>query len=371
MSQEVARRIRHAIRERGPITFAEFMQHALYGQGGFYERPPVGTEGHFVTSPHVHPVFSRLVGAALEELWIELGRPLPFRVVEVGAGDGTLARELVRGFARGGIDVSYGAVEISAGARAALSAIAGVRVSASLGEVEPIDGGAILANELLDNLPFRRVRRRDHLVEARVGLDGERLVEVETPCPDELAGLVPGLQPGEEAVIPVGALAFVDELADRLVRGYALVIDYGASESPAGAVHGYRAHRVLGDVLDDPGGADITAGVNLGLVVHRADERGLAHFLPVPQWAALVALGFEGWAQAELDRQTELLETGHGLEAVRAWEGRGRARLLVDPGALGGLRWLLLSTQGLPEPPWLERARAVGTDRPSSAVGTE
>ena len=61
MSEQVAEVIRDAIRDHGPITFAEFMQHALYGPGGFYEDPPVGTHGDFVTSPHVHPVFGALV----------------------------------------------------------------------------------------------------------------------------------------------------------------------------------------------------------------------------------------------------------------------------------------------------------------------
>lgn len=359
MSDEVAERIRAAIRERGPITFAEFMQHALYGPGGFYERPPVGSGGHFVTSPHVHPVFSRLVGVALEDLWMALGRPIPFQLVEVGAGDGTLARELVAGFARAAIDVEYAAVETSPGARETLSRLPGVAVAERIGVTGPLEG-AILANELLDNLPFRRVRDRgDHLVEIRVGMEGERLVEVETTCEEALAELAPRLEPGDEAVIPLGALSFADELAAALVRGYALLIDYGVPEGRAGDVHGYRRHRVLNDVLSDPGEADITAGVDLGLVVRRVGTHGLGHFPPVPQWAALVALGYEEWSAGELARQTDLLAAGHGLEAVRAWEGRGRARLLVDPGALGGLRWLLIATEGLPQPSWLERASAI------------
>jgi len=49
--------IRAAIEARGPITFAEFMDLALYGRGGFYATPPIGPRGDFVTSPHVHPVF--------------------------------------------------------------------------------------------------------------------------------------------------------------------------------------------------------------------------------------------------------------------------------------------------------------------------
>ena len=94
MSEQVAEVIRDAIRDHGPITFAEFMQHALYGPGGFYEDPPVGTHGDFVTSPHVHPVFGALVGTAVADLSACLGDPEPVRIAEVGAGDGTLAMQV-------------------------------------------------------------------------------------------------------------------------------------------------------------------------------------------------------------------------------------------------------------------------------------
>jgi SAM-dependent MidA family methyltransferase len=357
MSEGVAERIRRAIRDRGPITFAEFMAEALYGPGGFYESTPVGDRGHFVTSPHVHPVFSRLVGAAVEELWRALGRSEPLRVVEVGAGDGTLGRELVDGFARAGIALDYAAVEESEGAREALAALE-AHVARSLVELDPLDGGVVLANELLDNLPFRRLRRRgDRLVEVRVGLDREeRLVEVEAPAaPDALDAAVDVAGDGE-IVVPTGAFAFVDELGTWMRRGYALLVDYGAPSGPAGEVHGYRDHRVLSDVLSDPGSVDVTAGVDLGAVSARARASGLDAFGPVRQSAALSALGVEEWMRAELARQGDLLTSDRGTEAVRAWEGRNRARLLVDPAGLGGLWWLLLSTPGLPEPSWLATA---------------
>lgn len=365
MSERVAARIRAAIAERGPITFAEFMEHALYGPGGFYERPPIGPEGHFVTSPHVHPVFADLVRFALLELREALGGPEPFRVLEVGAGDGTLARGILLGLEAAGVTVDYTAVEVSPGARDHLRRLP-VAVAASLAEVPPLDPGVVLANELLDNLPFRRVRRRgDSLLEIRVGLEGDRLVEVETACDPDLARLAPsGLPDGAEAVVPTGALELVGSLARTLVRGYALLIDYGSAGGPAGEVHGYRAHAVLEDVLAEPGSADITAGVDLGLVASRAGELGLCAHGIVPQWRALLALGYERWAEAERARQTQLLTVRRGLEAVRAWEGRSRASLLVEPAALGRLRWLLLSTPGLPTPHWLLQAqeRVAGED---------
>jgi len=363
VSEQVAERIRRLVRQQGPITFADYMEEALYGPGGFYTGTPIGSEGDFVTSPHVHPVFSRLVGIALEELWAALGRPRPFRLVEMGAGDGTLASELVAGFARGGIDVEYTAVELGAEARERLAEIT-PHVATGLADVERLDPGVLIANELLDNLPFRRVRRRgDALVEVRVGLDGDRLVEVEVPGDVELAGTAPDLEDGTESVIPTGAFAFADGLAPALGRGYAVLIDYGSNGPQAGEVHGYRGHRVVEDVLADPGSTDVTAGVDLRALADRAEAAGLVSFGTVSQEAALLALGFEEWMRDELTHQGELLNAGKGSEAARTWGGRHRARMLVDPSGLGRLRWLVLATRDLPEPAWLDRARAAASGR--------
>ena len=92
---EARESIANAIRDHGPITFSEYMALALSGPGGFFERPPIGPDGHFVTSPHVHPVFSELLGRAIVELHDRLDRPAPLRLSEVGAGDGTLAQQLI------------------------------------------------------------------------------------------------------------------------------------------------------------------------------------------------------------------------------------------------------------------------------------
>ena len=84
--------IRRRIAERGPITFAEFMEVALYHPGGGYytsgER--VGASGDFYTSPSVHPAFGALLAVQLFQMWELLGRPAPFTIAEAGAGNGLL-----------------------------------------------------------------------------------------------------------------------------------------------------------------------------------------------------------------------------------------------------------------------------------------
>ncbi len=359
MSAEVAARIRRAIEERGPISFGEFMDLALYGPGGFYDRPPVGRKGHFLTSPHVHPVFAELLLRAVLDLRERLGRPEPLSIVEVGAGDGTLAADLLRLIEeRGGPAVDYLAVERSAGARASLAELP-VRVIERLGDAVHNDATVVIANELLDNLPFRRIRgTMNGVVEIRIDAGRTRFLEVDVPCDETIAELVaeggPSLAPGQDAIVPIGALRFVDELAATLRRGYALLIDYDSPGGRRGEVHGYRDHRVLADVLRDPGSADITAGVDLGAIARRAEARGLRTLGLTSQGDALRALGFAEWNATQRARQGELLTGGAGRRATRVWEGRSRASLLVDPNGLGRLKWVLLATKDLTAPDWIQ-----------------
>jgi SAM-dependent MidA family methyltransferase len=356
MSETPADAIRAAIAEQGPITFAEFMEHALYGPAGFYEQPPVGEEGHFVTSPHLHPVFADLLRFALGELRSGLGDPDPFPIVELGAGDGTLAMQLIEGAREaGGPDLEYGAVERSAGARERLGEL-GLRVAERIEDLPSVDPGCAFANELLDNLPFRRIRGGDvGPVEIRVGVFYDRFVEVEAASDEELLAAVP-VPPdrGREIVVPTGALRLIDEIAMWLRRGYVLFVDYGSEGATAsGAVHGYRSHRVELDVLSEPGSADITAGVDFEAIARRAEQRGLETLGLVSQRDALLALGYERWNEGQLRRQTDALESGRSRDAIGAWESRGVANILVDPMGLGALKWLLLATPGFPAPSWI------------------
>jgi NADH dehydrogenase [ubiquinone] 1 alpha subcomplex assembly factor 7 len=340
-----AEAIARAIHDRGPIPFDEYMDLALYGDDGYYDTPPIGPLGDFVTAPHVHPVFAELLGRAIVDLHGLLGSPARFHVAEIGAGDGTLARELLPHLAQ--LDVRYTAVERSGGAREALARLDGVEVA----DRSTDEAHLVLANELLDNLPFRRFRgTAEGTCEVLVDLEGdrfvERLVRERTVAPE--------LADGEGWVLPTGALAFVDELPTRLARpGAALLIDYAAAGGPGDPVHGYRDHRPVDDLLADPGSTDITAGVDLELLAERAETAGLTAHPPVTQRHALTSLGFDRWIRDELARQTRSLDRRDGIDAVRTWSGRSRATLLVDPTGLGRLQWLLLTTPGVPPPAWV------------------
>jgi SAM-dependent MidA family methyltransferase len=341
------------IRDRGPITFAEFMEAALYHPDhGFYARSPVGEQGHFVTSPHLSPAFGELVARQVAECWDLLGRPEGFTIAELGAGDGTMAKRVLDTLAavpRLG-SARYVALERTPGQRSALQE-EGLATAESLGELGAVH--VVLANEVLDNVPFHRLRERDgDVVEVLVGADGGRLVEVEgEPPPEVLAALDRPLRPGEERPVSPVALRLVEEVARALPRGYAFLFDYGfTAEGPAPPVHAYRGHEVIADVLESPGSRDVTAAVDLDGAAAAARGAGLQVWGPVMQREALLALGYRMWVSGTRARQAEVETAGDHRAALRLYEARQRASILIDEGKLGGLSLLAFASDGLPPP---------------------
>ena len=80
------------------ITFAEYMDLVLYHpQHGYYATHPVniGKQGDFLTSPHWGGYFGELLAEQFLEMWHILQRPNNFTMVEMGAGQGILAEQIL------------------------------------------------------------------------------------------------------------------------------------------------------------------------------------------------------------------------------------------------------------------------------------
>ncbi len=169
--------IRGEIEGSGPIPFERFMELALYGADGFYTRADggsAGRRGDFITSPEVGPLFGAVIARYLDAEWERIGRPDPFTVVDLGAGPGTLARSVLAAAPACRDALRYVAVEVSGPQRERHPE--GVESRAELPEA-PIHG-VVIANELLDNLPFRLVVFDNGWREAFVDVESDgRFVE--------------------------------------------------------------------------------------------------------------------------------------------------------------------------------------------------
>lgn len=333
LQPEIIRRIAEA---GGRITFAEYMDLALYHPAhGFFAQGPVGRGAHFVTSPHVSDVFALCLAEQVRDTASALGRP-PV-VVDLGAGDGLLASRIAALVP----DARVIAVERAQPSRAPDA----VTVVSSLDDVEPFEG-LLVANELLDNVPFHRMRRRGRdIVEVFVGDQDGQLVEVEGP---------PSVDPGPEPDAPEWpvsplAAAMIAVVAAKLQRGHALLFDYGfVAGEPVEPVRGYHRQRLVHDLLAMPGETDITGPVDFDAVAMAARAYGLTAHGPVSQRVALHNLGYRRALEALRREQAAAESAGEHRRAIELFGARNEAAILVEQNGLGGLKVLGLSTPGMP-----------------------
>src|SRR5258707_5224201 len=90
--------IEHEIHEWGPMRFSRYMDLCLYDpQFGYYSRnaEQFGKAGDFYTSSDVHAVFGRLLARQFEEMWRTLGSPEKIEILELGAGRGLFAQDVL------------------------------------------------------------------------------------------------------------------------------------------------------------------------------------------------------------------------------------------------------------------------------------
>ena len=217
--------IRSEIAARGPITFARFMEHALYEPGlGYYatsdQRPTRG--GDFLTAPELHSIFGWTIARQLDEMWQRLDRPEEFVLREYGAGRGALAAS-----------ISEGLEQSDSGLAKALRHEP-VEVEGRLPHVEAHNHftGCVLGNEFLDALPVHRiVRSADGLREIHVDWQASRFVEVKGELSDprlvERVEAGPPLAEGQQIEISLRIPDWLSDVASSLERGYVLLIDYG------------------------------------------------------------------------------------------------------------------------------------------------
>ncbi len=359
---KVGQRIASRIAARGPIPVSEYVEACLYDpDGGFYMRPGGGRagghSGHFLTAPEVGPLFGAVLARALDRWWAQLGEPAPFTVVDWGAGPGTLARSVLaaapRCLSAGALE--WVALERSPAQRALHPEHQAVTSAARLSDVLPrgAPAGVVVANELLDNLPFDIVRRgAGGWEELRVtvgeaaGRRGFSLVAA--PAPAESVEGLPDVAVGARVPVQQAACSWVAAAHEALGAGWIVAFDYGADTrylaeraGPAdgladdlGWLRTHRDHRGGSSWLAEPGSCDIAADVALDQVQadHRADVSTQAEFLRAHGIEELVAEGRAAWA--------ERAATGD-LDALTARSRAREAEALLDPAGMGAFNALV------------------------------
>jgi SAM-dependent MidA family methyltransferase len=302
-NSELVEIIRNEIGANGPISFARFMELALYHPDrGYYAsgRAKIGRLGDFITNVSVGSLFGRLLASQFVEIWEKLGRPRDFKIVEQGAHDGVFAADALSALRRSAADcfaaTSYCMIEPfpiwrerqQKNLREFAEKTSWV---ASVDEIAPFVG-IHFSNELFDSLPVHLIVSggvangatvwNEEFVALEHGLSACAPSGVELRCPgarfifisanvsrsnlqlDHL-GFFPA---GFETEVNLAAPKLMSEIAAKLSRGVILTIDYGFSRTEfyslsrnQGTLQVRANQRKLSSPFEQIGLADMSAHV--------------------------------------------------------------------------------------------------------------
>jgi SAM-dependent MidA family methyltransferase len=259
--------IRAQIERHGPVSFAWFMQQALYHpEHGYYSsgRCAIGRKGDYFTNVSVGPLFGQLLALQFLEIWDRLGKLIDFVIVEQGAHDGQFALDVLE-FVQKRRPEFFDALRYRIIEPFPILKEQQCRMLEAFGDKiewrassEPFTG-VHFSNELLDAMPVRLISDG---TEKLVGLEGDKFVFVERPI--------------DKAILNQPALDWIDEIAANLKRGYVITIDYGCTNEDCRRNVQVRAqHRNLHSPFDSIGDADITMSVDWESILKRAQANCL------------------------------------------------------------------------------------------------
>lgn len=354
------------------ISFAEYMELVLYHpEQGYYStnRVNFGSEGDFVTSPHLCKDFGELLAVQFVEMWEVLGKPAGFKLVEMGAGHGLLAADVLKFLHKFHFDffecLEYLIVEKAAGLIAEQKHIL-ENLSSNFGanirwcgweEIEENSiTGCFFSNELVDALPVHLVRvENQQLREIYVGFDGENfkevIAEVSSPAIEDYFKLVGvdicSYEDGYRTEVNLAGLEWMKLVGSRLCRGYILTIDYGYPADRfyhprrnEGTLQCYFKHSHHNDPYINVGFQDITAHVDFTGLEKQGILCGLEKVGFLQQGLFLMALG--------LGERIAALSFAEGEDIGNVLQRREVLHSLMNPMGLGNFG-VLVQCKGLDE----------------------
>ncbi|MBC8550515.1 MAG: SAM-dependent methyltransferase [Candidatus Brocadiales bacterium] len=305
------------INRRGKITFADFMELALYQpEHGYYTsgKEKIGKKGDYYTSSDVHSVFGELIARQLEQMWRLLGSNR-FTVVEIGAGKGWLCHDILSHISNEYPEffekIDYKIVEISQNLIERQSnTLKGLEEKVSWESFSedgfsfnPIEG-CFLSNEFVDSLPVHQVMMensclKEIYVTIKDGLFCEKVDELSIPeLRDYFNNSKIDLKEGQRAEVNLKMLDWVKNISCYLNRGFVITIDYGhlaeelySEERYRGTLICYYEHTTSENPYERVGHQDITSHVNFSNIMEEGARSGLNTTGFIRQSNFLIALG--------------------------------------------------------------------------------
>lgn len=331
---KITRHIQHT----GPMGIAEFMMLCLYDdEFGYYKNHrPIGADGDFITAPEISQMFGEMIGIWVISAYQNLGSPQKFRLIELGAGRGTLLKDVMRVLKSQNIDdaaqieIVESNHELRELQKSALIGFAPIWhdefVNIPKNEIPII----LIANEFLDCFPIRQfVRLESGWHEKLIGLGdnglefgfGPKLAALpKNANEDDKIGTIV-----EDAIGIESFFATLSAIFEN-TSGHALFIDYGHFGDENGDSFQALYKHQKSNPLENLGQSDLTAHVNFAQVEQYAIANNFVINGLDTQRELLIALGIEARAQNLMQQNP-----------TKAQEISNSLKRLIDQSAMGEL----------------------------------
>lgn len=322
--------IKAKISNQGPITFADFMELALYEPNyGYYcsDKLNIGKKGDFYTSPYVNKAFGSVIGNFISKSF-DLIEDEDLAIIELGAGKGILALDILNHLKTNNIEqynrITYYLIEQSERSRKEISEslINHKKRIKSFSSLEDLKdnsiSGVVISNELFDAIPFHRLKfTKDSLSEIYVTLKDDNFIEaLDSPSKDELLKYFEEnkleLAEDQEIEINLHAKNILENVNRVVKQGFILNIDYGYLEnelfSPSRMKGTYKCvykHSINETPYLNIGEQDITAHVDFSNLIRVGESLNIHKIKYTTQGQFLLDWGILDIIESNQETDTE------------------------------------------------------------------
>ena len=273
-------KIINILKEKKSIPLDQFISIALYDEkfGYYMKKNPFGKEGDFITSPLISNLFSEMLAIWCVSYWEHLGKPSKILLVELGSGDGSLCRDLLKTFKQ--FKEFYNSLEINLlEISDKLKSVQKTKIDNKkvkwIKKIKEINCGPaiFLANEFFDAQPIKQLYKKEKLFfEKYVTLsdDTNKIKFLHKKANKNLTKRLQELNlisAGNTIEYPTIAIKFLKAIANKINKynGVFLAFDYGyTSKKNKDTLQSIRKHK-YSDIFFRTGRSDITSHINFKL----------------------------------------------------------------------------------------------------------
>ncbi len=284
-------KIINTLREKKSIPLDRFINIALYDKkfGYYMKKNPFGKKGDFITAPLISNLFSEMIAVWCVAFWEHLGKPNKILLVELGPGDGTLCKDLIKTFKQ--FKEFYNSLEINLFEISdKLKKIQKTKINSRkvkwIKKIEEINYGPVIffGNEFFDALPIKQIcKKKNNFFEKYVALttNEKNIKFLHKKANNNLIKCIKDLNLisiGDTIEYPLEALKFLKQISKKINKfdGGLLTIDYGYTlKKNQNTLQAVKKHNYL-DIFFKPGHSDITSHINFKLFSKSLSEDNLA-----------------------------------------------------------------------------------------------